>query len=83
MRVPRGAAVPSGLRPGVGDCSDLVTKKPAGYVFREDLQLDRVVSEVRGQRATLRKRCEEVAAGHFDGDSHLPVRRELVTGRVP
>jgi glycosyltransferase involved in cell wall biosynthesis len=75
--------VPVLVSPGVGDFPDLVAKEGVGYVFREGLQLERVVSEVRGQRATLRRRCVEVAARHFDGDRYLPLYRELVTGRVP
>jgi glycosyltransferase involved in cell wall biosynthesis len=74
--------VPVLVTPGVGDFSGMVAKEGVGYVFREDLPLERVVSEVRAQRAAFRARCVEVAARHFDGDHYLSSYRRLVTGRV-
>jgi hypothetical protein len=64
----------------VGDCPEIVRRERVGYVFGEALSLDRVAAEIRANRATLRVRCREVAARHFDGDRYLVVYKELVTG---
>ena len=72
--------VPVLVSPGVGDCPEIVRRERVGYVFGEALPLDRVAAEIRANRATIRVRCREVAARHFDGDRYLAVYRELVTG---
>jgi len=51
-----------------------------GYVFGDALPLDRVAAEISANRATLRVRCREAAARHFDADRYLASYRELITG---
>jgi hypothetical protein len=83
MRVSRGAAaVPSGLRPWVGDFPAPVAEERVGSAFREGFQLDWMVPKIRGQRAQFRSGCAEVSARHFEGDHYPPLYRELVMGRV-
>ena len=72
--------VPVLVSPGVGDCSEIVRREEVGYVFGDALPLDRVAAEIRANRATLRARCREAAARHFDGDRYLASYRELITG---
>lgn len=74
--------VPVLVSPGVGDFAGMVAREGVGFVLREDLPLERVASEVRMQRATLRRRCMDVAARYFDGDRYLSQYRGLVTGRA-
>ena len=74
--------VPVLVSPGVGDFAGMVAREGVGFVLREDLPLERVASEVRMQRATLRRRCMDVAARYFDGDRYLSQYRGLITGRA-
>ena len=72
--------VPVLVSPGVGDCSDIVRREHVGYVLEPGLALARVVSEILAHRTDFRKRCQEVAARHFDGDRYALLYTRLVAG---
>ncbi len=74
--------VPVLVSPGVGDCPGIARRERVGYVLDEDVQLSRIVSEIRANRSDLRVRCREAAARYFDGDAYLTLYGELVGGKA-
>ncbi|MBI2162970.1 MAG: glycosyltransferase [candidate division NC10 bacterium] len=74
--------VPVLVSPGVGDCPGIARRERVGYVLDEDVELSRIVSEIRASRSDFRVRCREAAARYFDGDAYLALYGKLVGGKA-
>jgi glycosyltransferase involved in cell wall biosynthesis len=63
---------------GVGDCAAIVQREHVGYILgSEPPAAQRMIEEIRADRATLREHCRAVAARYFDRERYVESYRRL------